>query len=117
MKIYIESTDHRIAACDGKWWDYGFHTYGFTYAHGRLQDKAGFDLLAIRDEDGPTLDAADMVADVTAVLPDGGEVAARLFHWRVNSQHPHCTGLLVALDDADAMAYAKAKFTARRDFP
>lgn len=117
MKIFIESIDHRIAACDGEWWKQGFKTLSLVYAHGRLQDEAGFDLLAVRDEDYPD-ETTSEITDVTAVLPDGREIPSRMYRWYVPSKFsPHQTGLLVAINDTRAEAYAKARYEARRDFP
>ena len=96
MKLYLEDCDHNAAIGDEK-----LRFCNHVYAHGDLESMAGFDLVNhLKDE---PFSYQRRIEDVTAVLPDGKEVQAKLY----------CSGtlgLIVLPDDKDGIRDAESKF-------
>ena len=121
QKLYIEGRDGTVCIDEiGK-------TCHYVYAHGRLERKAGYDIVGYSATQGFDF-KNDRIENVIAVLPDGEEVESTLFFWheepyddackRAMERDPvyGCHGLLVASDDTGYLIDARIKFDERRDF-
>ena len=89
-------------------------TCHFVYAHGSLEEKAGYDIV-LHDRNDNFDYKTDHVDDVIAVLSDGTEIESRLFFWH----YPPCNyykGLLIQIGDDAAMAYAEKVFNSKEEF-
>lgn len=107
MKVYIENRCHHIAGVGDDWETRGYRTLSWVYAHGDLENMAGFDLCVIKD-DGTFDWKTPRTENVTAVLPDGTELPAvmrlwvdRNLHWRP------LTGLVMLPNDNSSLSYAE----------
>ena len=120
QKLYVEN-------CDGETYIPAEETCHYVYAHGILERKSKYDIVCYPE--GETFDFRnDRIEDVIAVLYNGEEHNAKLFFWH---SKPHderskmymaknpvylCHGLLVAIDDTEALKDAEKKYNERRNF-
>ncbi len=63
--------------------DKGNKILDFVYLHGTIEDRNGYDLVAVNKEDFKV--DLDTITDITVVFEDGTEIIARLYYWRVPS--------------------------------
>ena len=119
QKLYVENCNHETFA-EAK-------TCHYVYAHGILEEKSKYDIVCYPETE--TFDFRnDRIEDVVAVMPEGERIDARLFFWHsapydemsrsYMEKHPVylCHGLLVAIDDTEALKDAEKKYSERRDF-
>lgn len=120
QKLYVENYNHETFIPAEE-------TCHYVYAHGILSEKSRYDIVCYPENE--TFDFVnDRVEDVIAVLYNGEEYKAKLFFWhsdpyddysrRHMERNPiyNCHGLLVAVEDAEALEDAEKKYNERRDF-
>ena len=120
QKLYVENCNHETFVVANMCCNY-------VYAHGILEEKAGYDIVCYPETD--TFDYEnDRIEDVIAVLSNGEEIKSKLFFWhsapyndderRYMRNHPifNCHGLIIAENDAEAMKDAQRKYGERRSF-
>ena len=120
QKLYVLDRDNKTFIPAEK-------TCHYVYAHGILEDKSKYDIVCYPESE--TFDFAnDRIEDVIAVLYNGEEYKSKLFFWhsapydersrRYMSEDPvyRCHGLLVAIEDTEALKDAEEKYNERRSF-
>ena len=113
QKLYIANQDYETCAESPR-------TCHFVYAHGSLEEKARFDIVAYSGKDGFDF-RTDRIEDVIAVLPDGEEINAKLFFWhdapydedsRIFMERDpvyRCHGRVIACDDTESLREMEKK--------
>tara|TARA_R110000868_G_scaffold11594_2_gene56625 strand:- start:2171 stop:2539 length:369 start_codon:yes stop_codon:yes gene_type:complete len=88
-----------------------FHHISFVYLHGELEQQAGFDLICVLTENGqePAIRAGKYPVSIAI---RNRQYPSMAFIWTPEN-YPELKGLVVLLDDTEAIAHAEAKYAAR----
>ena len=103
QKLYIEDGE-RHCYLDRS----SAETCCFVYAHGLLEDRAGYDIVVYNNKYGFDYKTVRK-EDIVAVLSDGTEIESVLFFW---GSH----GLLIAKDDEEGVLYGEEMLERRPEF-
>ena len=111
--IYLLAQNHkcRLARRKRKYCQY-------VYAHGNLEDLAGFDIVCCKKRDGFDY-GTERIENINAMLPNGQTVDAKLFLWHRKNfceRFIRAAGLIVSVDDKESLEYAQQKFDERAMF-
>lgn len=103
MKVYAEDYKSRTTFLETS------YVFGYVYLHGKLEEKAGFDIVDTKTEK-ETKNISEGIHDVEVVYTDGTSEFAKLFYWH-GKYIPR--GLIVSPEDEEGMKYAQECFDSK----